>query len=163
MRYSLCDLYRMKSAFKPGLRGTAWAAALVLSGLVLGTGACLAQGADSLLAQGNPAQAKKDRQKAIQAFRTLPLRFELNRGQTDRRVKLLARGVDYNLFLTGDGVTLVPPQTRGSQKRVLQMEWVGANADSEISGEDAFPGKSNYLIGNRPERWTTNVPVFGKA
>ncbi|MGH7813119.1 MAG: hypothetical protein ACREQI_03855 [Candidatus Binataceae bacterium] len=36
----------------------------------------------------------------------LPLTFEANRGQTDARVKFLARGEGYTLFLTNDGATL---------------------------------------------------------
>ncbi len=36
----------------------------------------------------------------------LPLSFEINRGQTDARVKFLARGRGYALFLTGDEAVL---------------------------------------------------------
>ncbi|MGH7813624.1 MAG: hypothetical protein ACREQI_06435, partial [Candidatus Binataceae bacterium] len=36
----------------------------------------------------------------------LPLTFEANRGQTDARVKFLARGEGYTLFLTRTGATL---------------------------------------------------------
>src|SRR6185295_6306508 len=35
-----------------------------------------------------------------QAYGALPLSFEANQGQTDQRVKYLARGAGYNLFLT---------------------------------------------------------------
>ncbi|MGH7812679.1 MAG: hypothetical protein ACREQI_01575 [Candidatus Binataceae bacterium] len=36
----------------------------------------------------------------------LPMTFEANRGQTDKRVKFLSRGEGYTLFLTRDGATL---------------------------------------------------------
>ena len=39
------------------------------------------------------------------SFAALPLTFEANRGQTDSRVKYLARGDGYTLFLTPDGAT----------------------------------------------------------
>ena len=34
------------------------------------------------------------------SYGNLPLSFEMNRGQTDRRVEFLARGPGYGLFLT---------------------------------------------------------------
>src|SRR5215216_5721704 len=37
------------------------------------------------------------------AFGRLPLGFELNQGQTDSRVKFLAHGQGYGLFLTDEG------------------------------------------------------------
>src|SRR2546430_11492849 len=39
-------------------------------------------------------------------YQRLPLTFERNAGQTDRRVKFLARGPGYTLFLTGDEAVL---------------------------------------------------------
>ena len=41
------------------------------------------------------------------AYGYLPLAFEANRGQTDPRVKFLARGAGYTLFLTDDEVVIV--------------------------------------------------------
>lgn len=39
--------------------------------------------------------------QAVKAYGHLPLSFEVNRGQTDQRVKFLSRGSGYSLFLTG--------------------------------------------------------------
>ena len=36
----------------------------------------------------------------VKAYGKLPLSFEINRGQTDSRVKFLSRGSGYSLFLT---------------------------------------------------------------
>ena len=49
-------------------------------------------------------------------FGQLPLRFEPNQGQTDPRVKFLARGAGYGLFLTADQavLTLRSPSTKAS-------------------------------------------------
>ncbi len=44
--------------------------------------------------------------KVPQAYGKLPLAFEVNRGQTDRRVKFLSRGNGYTLFLTGNEAVL---------------------------------------------------------
>jgi len=42
-------------------------------------------------------------QNATDTFGRLPLSFELNQGQADSRVRFLARGQGYDIFLTDDG------------------------------------------------------------
>ncbi|MGH7812463.1 MAG: hypothetical protein ACREQI_00470, partial [Candidatus Binataceae bacterium] len=44
--------------------------------------------------------------EVAELFGKLPMTFEANRGQTDKRVKFLARGDGYTLFLANDGATL---------------------------------------------------------
>jgi len=46
------------------------------------------------------------RARAIESYGKLPLSFELNQGQTDRRVRFLSRGSGYSLFLTGNEAVL---------------------------------------------------------
>jgi hypothetical protein len=43
------------------------------------------------------------------------------------------------------------------------MKLVGANAAPQLSGLDELPGKSNYFVGNDPQRWRTDVPRYAKA
>jgi uncharacterized repeat protein (TIGR03803 family) len=43
---------------------------------------------------------------AVESYGKLPLGFEINKGQTDSRVKFLSRGSGYSLFLTGDEAVL---------------------------------------------------------
>jgi hypothetical protein len=116
----------------------------------------------------------------------LPLSFEPNRGQTDSRVKYMARGRGYTLFLTGDEAVLTlrrhsassrqssvangqSPRTVDNAPRtddspsVLRMSLVGANPTARLAGLDELPGKSNYFIGNDPAKWRTNVPQFRKV
>src|SRR5580700_3612490 len=40
--------------------------------------------------------------RAIETYGKLPLSFEANQGQTDPRVKFMARGSGYTMFLTKD-------------------------------------------------------------
>ncbi len=51
-----------------------------------------------------PAPAARAR--ILDAYGRLPLSFEANQGQTDRRVRFLARGQGYTLFLTGTEAAL---------------------------------------------------------
>jgi hypothetical protein len=53
------------------------------------------------------------RKKLAENFGRLPLSFEPNRGQTDKRVKFLSRGPGYTMFLTADGAVLKLQGLRG--------------------------------------------------
>src|SRR6266700_3086904 len=124
-----------------------------------------------------------------ETFGKLPLAFEANQGQIDRRVKFLSRGSGYTLFLIGDeavlalkksgqrstgsqrtaGVPLSPYETISSSSKdsiaptYIRMKLVGANPKPAVSGTDELPGKSNYFIGNDPRKWHTNVPSYAKV
>jgi hypothetical protein len=93
----------------------------------------------------------------LKSYGKLPLRFEVNRGQTDARVKFLSRGRNYTLFLT-------PTEAVLSSRRVavLRMQLVGANQNPETQGLQKLPGKSHYFIGNDSKKWITNVPMYAK-
>jgi hypothetical protein len=43
------------------------------------------------------------------------------------------------------------------------MRFLGALAKPQIDGVAPLPGRSNYLIGNSPEQWTTDVGHFGRV
>jgi Beta-propeller repeat len=117
------------------------------------------------------------------AYGTLPLGFEPNVGQTDPDVKFLARGRSYALFLTAQEavLTLSKPVEDGKARPLLplrastsadspsrtstsvRMKLVGASAAPRIVGEGELPGKSNYLIGNDPKRWRTEISRYGRV
>src|SRR6267378_6472265 len=54
------------------------------------------------LSQPDPAVQAK----VAESYARLPLSFEANHGQTDRRVKFLSRGSGYSLFLTANETVL---------------------------------------------------------
>src|SRR5439155_23027709 len=43
------------------------------------------------------------------------------------------------------------------------VRFLGSNAASEPQGIDALPGQRNYIVGNDPARWHTQVPTFRKV
>src|SRR2546422_11558093 len=49
---------------------------------------------------------EESKMRVSKAYGNLPMSFEPNRGQTDRRVKFLSRGSGYTLFLTQSEATL---------------------------------------------------------
>ncbi len=46
---------------------------------------------------------------------------------------------------------------------VVRMKLEGANPAPQVSGLGELPGRSNYFIGNDPEKWRTNVPNYVKV
>lgn len=110
-------------------------------------------------------EAEKKRQIA-ENYGKLPINFEPNLGQTDEKVKFLARGHGYSLFLT-DAEAVLTLEKRGktekqTKRAVLRMQIEGANNSAQTSGLNATGGKSNYFIGNDSSKWQTNVPNYEK-
>ncbi len=98
----------------------------------------------------------------------LPLMFEPNQGQTDQRVKFLARGTGYGLFLTANQAVLALQKPAGRsphstvRNSVVSMKLAGALA-TEPAGDIQLPGKSNYFIGNDPTKWHRDIPQFARV
>jgi hypothetical protein len=121
-------------------------------------------------------------------YATVPLNFEINRGQTDSRVKFLSRGSGYTLFLTGTEAVLSlrsqeePPLHPGGRQlstgagyfsganidrprhlAMVRMKVAGGDPAATVTGLDELPGKTNYFIGSDTSRWRTNVPTYAKV
>jgi len=144
---------------------------------------CAAVFAASTALASKPDSKGGDEQ-VLEAYRRLPLRFELNQGQADEPVKYVSRGAGYTLFLTptesvlslykepaavgssasgrqqlkeGGGL-----ERRSSPTAVLRMRMVGADAEASITGLEPLAGRVNYLVGDRA-RWRTNIPTYGSV
>ncbi|HSY65909.1 MAG TPA: SBBP repeat-containing protein [Terriglobales bacterium] len=115
------------------------------------------------------ASSTQDRQRALSAYSHLPLIFEPNQGQSDAKVKFLARGRGYGLFLTDQeavlGLQHFAADSRPSSVRnsVVSMKLSGASSIGDPVGEAPLPGKSNYLIGNDPAKWHRDIPQFARV
>ena len=88
---------------------------------------------------------------AASQFGNLPLAFEPNQGQTDPRVRYLARSGNMVVFLTGDGYTL---STAGQS---VSMQIAGAYTVSRLTAESPIAGVSNYYLSGRA---ITGIPHF---
>jgi len=139
-------------------------------------------------AVSSPAISPKSRVQALKIYAALPMMFEANDGQTDSRVRFLARAPDYSLFLTNTEAVLSlplgspvarPAQTshlsagsavphlqesgRPKLKRVVRLKFAGASTPAAITGRDQLPGMTNYFIGDDPKQWHTNVPNYASV
>jgi hypothetical protein len=94
--------------------------------------------------------------------------FEANQGQADSKVKYLARGQGYCLFLTSREAVLNfspgsgPVRSRRASN-ALRMSFVGSNPAPKLEGSGEAPGVSNYLVGDNPGRWITGIRSFSRV
>lgn len=99
-----------------------------------------------------------ERHKAAAQFGKLPMHFEANAGQTDAEVKFIARGQGYALFLTAREAVFT--LARNGEHAALRMQLADANPEPSVSGLEELAGKVNYLLGNDPSAWRTNVTTY---
>src|SRR5262245_2246493 len=91
------------------------------------------------------------------AYGSLPLGFEPNRGQSDARVKFMARSQGLTLFLTATDAVLV---TRAAS---LKMRVLGGNPAAVAQGLDELPGRIHSLIGRDPRKWRTDGRAYARV
>jgi len=106
-------------------------------------------------------------------YGALPLVFEANAGQAAAGVAYVAHGKGYALALSPDALTLALTRGDGKASRdatpaarqtaSLRFAFAGANPAPTLTSEDALPGVVNYLIGNDPAQWQTNVPTSARV
>jgi uncharacterized repeat protein (TIGR01451 family) len=117
------------------------------------------------------------RARIKQAYGKLPMRFEANEGQIDARVKFMARGAGYSVFLTGDEAVMQlhkqELKTEGTaelrtaetpvESVALRMKLAGSNSSSRVSGIGRLSSSSNYFIGNDPAAWRKGISNYSKV
>ena len=132
-----------------------------LGGLMLvGLGVAFFLMAEGLDTPPEPGKA------TIPSYEGLPLSFELNQGQTDDQVQYLARGSGFKLSLSSSDALLTLRAPLGdeasgiAEQHTLRIGFPGATP-TQVEAVDELPGKVNYLIGNDPQNWRTNIPTYG--
>jgi hypothetical protein len=92
-----------------------------LVGTILSLGALILQG-DSTKNTTAASAVSANQSDALESYGQLPLSFEANDGQTDARVKFLARGPGYTVFLTGDEAVLALPVAQANAGKKTNKE-----------------------------------------
>ena len=119
-----------------------------------------------------------------ESYGKLPLSFEANQGQADKRVRFLSRGSGYSLYLTDSAAVLTltkqdapagklartavldrGPEAAGRPQKtaVVSMGLAGASRQVHVTGAGQLPGTANYFIGNDPSQWHTRVPTYARV
>jgi hypothetical protein len=111
----------------------------------------------------------------------LPISFEPNFGQTDSSARFLVHSNGNIFFFAPSEVVLtyqIPtsetvntPESRvqidkavsappNSEHGVLRLRFIGSASGTSITGGSELPGKVNYLLGEDPSTWLTNLPTY---
>ena len=146
-------------------------------------GSAVASAPETRTTRREPA-VSETKTRVRDAYGSLPMRFEMNQGQHDARVKFAARGAGYGLMLTGDAAVLTlrgvgktglaassatplegdreatPTRTKAT---VIRTSLLNANRAPVVRGDQELPGRSNYFIGNDPRQWRTDVPNYARV
>jgi hypothetical protein len=102
--------------------------------------------------------------------KTLPVSFEVNRGQTLPHIDFVGRAEGYTVYLRAGQATF--QLNRSDRSNVVEKDprenletginLVGAKEQSEALPEDKLPGYSNFLFGPDPHKWITDVTHYAK-
>ena len=106
-----------------------------------------------------PATAKTVRVATL----ALPLTFQPNHGQFDRKVQFLSRLPGVSVLLASTESILVLGQQNSPRPLLLRMRFLGADPSPEITGLDVVSGVHHYLIGRDPARWIGDIPRYAKV
>ncbi|HWF40342.1 MAG TPA: SBBP repeat-containing protein [Candidatus Acidoferrales bacterium] len=91
-------------------------------------------------------------------YSRLPLAFEP--AAPEQGSQFLAHGKNYTIYLNQNATMLALRGAKGAG--VVQMKLAGARRAEDFTPSNELPGKSNYILGNQPEKWRTNVPNYAK-
>ena len=108
------------------------------------------------------------RARTLEAYGKIPLTFEENAGQTDERVKFLARGAGYTVFLTDHDATLrlegpSAEPTKRPTEAVVRLALSGANPHPAVAAIDQQAARANYFVGSDPQKWHRNVAEYSRV
>ena len=104
----------------------------------------------------------------------VPMSFEANEGQLNERVRFISRGSGYNLFLTETEAVLSLQKSAAhassgarnssaSQQQVVSLSLLNTNQKESVMGDEKLPGRINYLTGNDPRQWRTNISAYKRV
>jgi hypothetical protein len=122
------------------------------------------------------------RQGLLAGYGNLPLSFEPNRGQGQGTTEFLSRGHGYSIVLNAWQATVVLRQSPVGPEHSVSRRHSSLAQGTEVAERtssvsftllgtkdvgtsdplDEIPGKSNYLLGNDPKKWITNVPHYAR-
>lgn len=107
-------------------------------------------------------------ESAIQSYADLPLLFIENRGQVDTDVSYYVKGQGQTVLFTRDGIVFDIPydqresdfSTNKTDRLAYGINFVNANESLNITGVSKDAGVINYLMGDDPGKWKTNLPTY---
>lgn len=110
-----------------------------------------------------------DKAVLMTRFDAAPLAFERNMGQTDASVAYLARGANYQVFLSGPNATLKfmgrASTVKASAPNVsaVRVRWLHADRDALATALDPQAARAHYFRGGDKPLALADVETFGRV
>src|SRR5260370_21312267 len=141
-------MFSMEKRIEKAERGSSrrWHVGLLVAALVVSGSAVAASKKTTAPAKPSPSAPPvkpNPMTKVRMSVLDMPLSFEVNRGQTDAKVKFLTQAQNFTVFL-------MPAETvlRGRNADVLRIKLQGAHQAPKVEGETPQAKVTHYHIGN---------------
>ena len=110
----------------------------------------------------NAAVSPETKARIVGAYGRLPLAFIPNAGQTNEKIRLYAQGPGFNFaFLRGETLFSFTKTEQGKTRGcAVALRFLGARPGVEPQGGRPGTGRINYLLGNDPTQWRSNLPTY---
>ncbi len=137
---------------------------------------------------GQKDKASESKEKHIKnTYGKLPLYFIKNMGQMNEKVRYYAKQGSTTIWLTDDEIVFDFMRVKKTENKklrsledrkiekfddrekkkyerdVVRMKLQDANTKPLITGKAKQPGIVNYIIGNDPSKWRTNIPTYSEV
>ena len=89
--------------------------------------------------------------------------FERNIGQVDDRFEFIAQGSRHSIRLAPTQAEFDFPSSRKEPARQIRASIAGARLQVHGQAQQPLGGRVNYLRGNDPKKWLTDIPTFGRV
>jgi len=117
-----------------------------------------------------PNEVGAARARVGEAYQNLPLQFEANRGQAERRFDFLSRGAGYDVLLSPTETVFALKEGRREKNgdarhaaprlSILSMKLLGANTEATPTGRGESSGRVNYFVGGDSPEKRVDIPVY---
>ena len=107
---------------------------------------------------------------------TMPMIFEINRGQADEDVRFIGRGAGFGILLKSNEAVLslnAPAESTQADDRKdeigncftsqLRMRMEGAAHNATIRGEGPQATRANYYLGRDRSKWISNIETYSRV
>jgi pimeloyl-ACP methyl ester carboxylesterase len=92
---------------------------------------------------------------------TVPVSYIPNMGQSATNVRYQVHGGSSSAFFTDEAILLAV--TEGAETLpFVSLRWENANPSPDISAGRQLPGVVNYIRGNDPQQWRSDIPTYGE-
>jgi photosystem II stability/assembly factor-like uncharacterized protein len=143
--------------------------AVLLATLVAATGpsvptlnAHTARKADGIAPPLLPRADARKRQRVHETRATMPLRFEPADVRGGDRAEFVARADGYAVALADANAQIAIIPTSGIGRTVIAVKLVGGSPTATADALELQSGVTNYLIGNSPSEWRSDVRGYSK-